>query len=214
MHPRPAAAHDGFRVFVYASFIPLHGLEHVVQAAAILNARGEEVAFDVVGDGDTREGIRALAKQRGVQSMRFLGHRPYEELPGLMAHSDLCLGIFGTSPKALRVIPNKVFDALACARPVVTADSPAARELLSHGQDAWLCPPGDPDALADAIVTLRDDEGLRDEIAVRGHERFVATAGLEALASDLSRIVRRSALTGPLWPPDCRVRSHLALTVA
>ena len=112
MRPRPEAAHDDFRVFVYASFIPLHGLEHVVRAAAILEKRGEKVSIDLVGSGDTESSVRALTEQLGVHSITFVGRRPYEELPERMARSDLCLGIFGTSPKARRVIPNKVFDAL------------------------------------------------------------------------------------------------------
>jgi glycosyltransferase involved in cell wall biosynthesis len=53
MRPEPETSHDGFRVFVYASFIPLHGLEHVVRAASILEERGEPVRVDVVGDGAT-----------------------------------------------------------------------------------------------------------------------------------------------------------------
>ena len=57
----------------------------------------------------------------------------------------------GTSPKSARVIANKVFQALACGTPVVTGNTPAARELLHDGQSALLVPPGDPQALADAI---------------------------------------------------------------
>lgn len=189
MHPLPVYDHDAFCVFVYATFIPLHGLEHVVRAASILEAFGVDVRFDVVGEGDTSAEIRALAQQLGVRSLRFLGRRPYDELPGLMARSDLCLGIFGTSSKARRVIPNKVFDALACARPVITADSPAARELLQHGHDAWLCAPGDPTAIADAIATLRSDEDLRRTIGTRGYERFMHQASIDALARDLADIV-------------------------
>ncbi len=188
MWPRPEVAHDDFRVFVYASFIPLHGLEHVVRAAAILEARGEAVTIDLVGSGNTESSVRALVQQLGVRSITFVGRRPYDELPEWMARSDLCLGIFGTSPKARRVIPNKVFDALACGRAVVTGDTPAVRELLRPGDDVWVCRPGDPEALADAIVTLRDDD-LRRAIAARGHVRFREAASLDALAGELAAIV-------------------------
>jgi glycosyltransferase involved in cell wall biosynthesis len=188
MRVRPKVAHDDFRVFVYASFIPLHGLEYVVRAAAILEQHGEPVTIDLIGSGDTESSVRALAKQLGVRSITFVGRRPYGELPEWMARSDLCLGIFGTSPKARRVIPNKVFDALACERAILTADTPAVRELLCPGDEVWVCPPGDPEALADAIVTLRDDD-LRHAIAERGHARFLETASLDALARDLATIV-------------------------
>ena len=68
----------------------------------------------------------------------------YEQLPGELHRASCALGIFGTSEKAQRVIPNKVFQALACGTPVVTADTPAARELLRNGESALLVPPGDP----------------------------------------------------------------------
>ena len=70
--------------------------------------------------------------------------------------SDICLGVFGTSDKAGRVVPNKVYDALAAGRPLVTADSPAARELLGDGRDALLVPAGDAGALAAALRRLGD----------------------------------------------------------
>ena len=203
MRPRPEVAHDDFRVFVYASFIPLHGLEHVVRAAAILEQRGEPVKIDLVGSGDTESSVRALVQQLGVRSITFVGRRPYDELPEWMARSDLCLGIFGTSPKARRVIPNKVFDALACERAVLTGDTPAVRELLRPGDHVWVCRPGDPEALADAIVTLRDDD-LRRAIAARGHARFRETASLDALARDLAAIVGELLLTAEKDAPEPR----------
>ena len=189
MQPRTEAPHDGFRVFVYASFIPLHGLEHVVRAAALLEERGDVVTIDVVGAGETAASVRAQAERLGVHTVNFLGRRPYDELPELIARSDVCLGIFGTSAKARRVIPNKVFDALACARAVITADTPALRELLQPGDDVWCCAPGDPEALADAIMTLRDDDDLRRAVAHAGYSRFRATASLDALTADLAAIV-------------------------
>jgi glycosyltransferase involved in cell wall biosynthesis len=188
MRPHPEMPHSDFRVFVYASFIPLHGLEYVVRAAAILEQRSEPVRIDLVGSGDTEYSVRALVQQLGVRSVTFVGRRPYYELPEWMARSDLCLGIFGTSPKARRVIPNKVFDALACERAVLTGDTPAVRELLSPGDEVWVCPPGDSGALADAIVTLRDDD-LRRAVAERGHARFREAASLDALAGELAAIV-------------------------
>jgi glycosyltransferase involved in cell wall biosynthesis len=103
-----------------------------------------------------------------------------------LAASDVCLGIFGTSPKASRVIPNKVFDALAAARPVITADTSAAREALAHRDTAWLCPAGDPAALAEAIVELQRDPVLRFDLARRGNVLFRADFSLDAIARQLA----------------------------
>ncbi len=189
MRPGPPSDDSDFRVFVYGSFVPLHGLEHVVRAAAVLERRRDVVRIDVVGSGQTEAEVRRLASELGTRSVTFLGRQPYDELPALMARSHLCLGVFGTSGKAERVIPNKVFDALAVARTVVTADTPAAREVLTHGENAWLCPPGDPEALAESILALRSSDSTRRRIAEAGHRLFTQRFSIEALSHDVAAVV-------------------------
>jgi glycosyltransferase involved in cell wall biosynthesis len=86
--------------------------------------------------------------------------------------ADVCLGVFGDSPKAQRVVPIKVFVALAMGKPVITGDSPAAREVLTHGTDAILCEMANPHALAQAILLLKGNRPLREKIAREGYLSF------------------------------------------
>ena len=69
----------------------------------------------------------------------------------------MILGVFGRTAKAKRVVPNKVYQGLAMARPVITADSPAVREFFAPGEHLHTVPAGDPEALADAVVELAED---------------------------------------------------------
>ena len=79
----------------------------------------------------------------------------YEQLAGELHAAGAALGIFGRSDKAARVIPNKAFQALACGTPLVTADTPAARELLVDGESALLVPPGDASGARRRAPTAR-----------------------------------------------------------
>jgi glycosyltransferase involved in cell wall biosynthesis len=92
-------------------------------------------------------------------------------------HAGIVLGSFRES----RAIPPAVFEALATGAPVITADTPAARELLDDGDSALLVPPGDAAALAEALRRLAADEGLRTAIAARGRRVFEERASRRVL---------------------------------
>jgi phenylacetate-CoA ligase len=79
------------------------------------------------------------------------------------------------------VIPNKAFQALACGVPLVTADTPAARELLRDGESALLVPPGDPAALAGAVRRLAADTALAQRVAAGGLAAYRAHASEDVL---------------------------------
>jgi glycosyltransferase involved in cell wall biosynthesis len=190
MRPQPPLdLGDIFRVFFYGSFIPLHGVEYIVEAGRLLERAGVPVQFSLLGAGQTRHQMERRARKLKLSNLQFLDRRPYVELPGAMAQSHVCLGIFGKTPKAARVIPNKVFDAVACRRAVITRDSPAVREWFTDRENVWLCSPGDPESLAEAIAELRD-EATRERVAQAGLELFRRSFSLNAMASRLAELVR------------------------
>ena len=102
-------------------------------------------------------------------------------MPQELQRAGCALGVFGTSEKAGRVIPNKVFQALACGVPVITADTPAARELLVEDESAQLVPPGDAPALAAAIRRFAEDPAHARRIAEGGLRAYRAQASERAL---------------------------------
>jgi glycosyltransferase involved in cell wall biosynthesis len=156
-----------FDVLFVGKLIPLHGVETILAAAALC----PDIRFRLVGSGQ----LDAVLASRPA-NVEWEPWVEYERLPELYRSAACSLGIFGTSEKAARVIPNKAFQALATASPLVTADTPAARELLQDGRDALLVPPGDPGALANAVRTLAEDPTVREGIGTRGRATYEAHA--------------------------------------
>ena len=95
----------------------------------------------------------------------------------------------GTTEKATRVIPIKVFDICAAGVPFITADTPAIREVFEHGENAFVIPAGDADALADAIVLLKGNQELRKENSHGGHELACTTFSVEETGRELVEII-------------------------
>ena len=131
---RPARAVHGLFV---GKLIPLHGLETILAAARL--------APELPLPRRRQRPARARCCATGRRTSSGCAGSTYERLPDELHGAGCALGIFGTSAKAQRVIPNKAFQALACGTPLVTADTPAARELLVDGESALLVPPGDPE---------------------------------------------------------------------
>jgi len=180
--PAPAPEKSTVSILYFGTYIALHGVDTILDAARRLKDR-EDIRFTLLGRGQGLDA--ALARGKGLPNVafdpRWVGRG---ELLEAVAASDICLGVFGAGGKASRVIPCKVYDALAMARPVVTADTPAARELLDEG-NAVLVPPGDPDALAAAIAALADDPARRRALGDAGRAAWEARCTPEAIGADL-----------------------------
>jgi glycosyltransferase involved in cell wall biosynthesis len=156
-----------FHVLFVGKLIPLHGLETILAAAKLC----PDVEFRVVGSGQLDERLASRPP-----NVRWEAWVDYDRLPETYRAAGCALGVFGTSEKAARVIPNKAFQALATATPLITAGTDAARELLADGRDALLVPPGNAEALAHAVRRLAVDPGLRNDLGMRGRATYEAHA--------------------------------------
>jgi glycosyltransferase involved in cell wall biosynthesis len=151
------AALDGpLKVIFYGLYTPLQGTPVIGEALGRI--AGAPVEVTMIGGGQEEAETKQAAAAN--PSVRWLDWVPAAELPALVAAHDVCLGIFGTSEKALRVVPNKVFQGAAAGCAVITSDTAPQRRVLgtvSQESGAVLVPPGDPAALADALLRLADD---------------------------------------------------------
>jgi len=163
---------EQFQVLFVGKLIPLHGLETILEAARL----ALEIPFRIVGSGQ----LEALLDERPA-NVEWVEWVEYEALPEELQRAGCALGVFGTSEKAGRVIPNKAFQALACGTPLVTADTPAARELLRDGESALLVPPGNAPELAAAIRRLAADPELARRIGAGGLAAYHEHASEEVL---------------------------------
>jgi glycosyltransferase involved in cell wall biosynthesis len=148
----PGAAADGpLRVIFYGLYTPLQGTP--VIGAALAKIAGEPIQVTMIGTGqDLAETRSAAAANHAVAWTDWV---PAADLPAIVAAHHVCLGIFGTGEKALRVVPNKVFQGAAAGCAIVTSDTAPQRRAL--GDAATLVPPGDPAALAAALLRLAGD---------------------------------------------------------
>jgi len=178
--PLPERGERPLNVLWFGAYIPLHGLHTIIRAAKFLDDGGR-FQFQFVGSGQLYDEIRELSHSEGCTNTEFKDWVSQDELRGLLRESDICLGIFGTTRKALGCIPNKVWQCMANGRPVITSANPTSERFLTAGEDALLVPPGDPAALAEALERLAADPDLA-----------------QTLARNAADLIRNSYTSGPL----------------
>ena len=166
MFPRDGESQDEFIVHFHSEFQPLHGAIYIVKAAKLL----EHIKFRLIGRGMELKRCKRLSQKLKLKNIEFHPAVKYEDLPKYMAEANVCLGIFGDTAKTSTVIPHKVYEALAMGKPVITADTPAVRELLTHEKDVLFCENANPESLAKAIERLKNDKSLKETLGKKGHE--------------------------------------------
>jgi len=181
-------SHEIFRILFVGTYIPLHGIDIILKAIRYL-AGDPDMHFSLVGSGQLRERMESLAQKWGFSNVVFQDWIPTEHLGAFIRSFDLSLGIFGVTPKTARVIPSKIYDICAAGVPFITADTPAVREVFKHGENAYLIPAGNPEALAEAIRYLKANRNLRYKIAEGARQTGEGIFSLKEIGNDLINAV-------------------------
>ena len=177
---------DGlFHVLYHGAYLPLHGTEVIVEAARM--TQDLPIRWDFLGWGAYKAATEA--KAAGIRNVRFLDKVPYVQVPAVIAAHDVVLGVFGTTAKAARVIGNKVYECMACARPTInefcTGYPPSAKDCAA----IKFIPAGDPAALVRAVEAYRADWANRDAYFAAARAWYEQELAMDVIRRQLADIL-------------------------
>jgi len=177
-----------FRVTYLGNLMEEKGYWNVLEAASIVAQQEPRVHFIMAGpfyrlDGERRS--RAFVQTHRLEAIvSFLGIVSGDEKVKLLLGSDL----FVFPPIAQEGQPLVLLEAMAAGLPIITTDQGAIRETVVDGENGFIVPAGDAEAIAEKIILLLRNESLRLQMAQASRERFLSHYTLERWEEDMARV--------------------------
>jgi glycosyltransferase involved in cell wall biosynthesis len=167
-----------------------NALENVIEAARLLEHRNSPVRLHFIGDGPEKQALMQLAA--GLKTVVFNDPVPKSEIPARMAQADAILLSLRDVPLfRYGVSPNKLYDAYAIGRPVITTVAGSINEEVETHRLGVTAKPGDPEALADAILRLaQTPRAEREAMAARATQLAHSTYSRQRINSEYDRLLR------------------------
>ena len=145
-----------------------------------------DARFWVAGDGELRGELAAVASRLGLTgAVWFLGYR--NDIANVLASSDVVV-----CASSYESFPRCVLEALSLGRPVVATAVGGLPEIISDGETGMLVPPGDPEAMAAAIVRLLGDREVAQSLGTAGRKLIGERYTVEAQASAMAAFYREA----------------------
>lgn len=180
---------DHFLVLFFGTFIPLQGIEYIVETAKLLR-NNKDIKFEILGSGQTYEKNIALSKKLKLKNISFKNIIINKNPQKYIERADVCLGIFGHTDKVKRVIPNKAYETIAMKKPLITGNTPAVRRFFKDKKNCILCKTADSKSIANAILELKNNPELQKRIAVKGYELFRKKFSIEIIGKNVLKILK------------------------
>ncbi|WP_199232180.1 glycosyltransferase family 4 protein [Rubrivivax albus] len=188
---RPGARVGEAQIIVARNLEPIYDNATAIRAFAQVHARHAGARLVLAGTGPEEGELRALAASMGLQAVvEFAGRLDRDTMAARLRASRIAL-----NPSRVDNMPNSVLEAMASGVAVVSTRVGGVPYIVEHGRTALLVPPADPDAMAQALLALLEDEGL--------HERLRTQALTEVQAYTWEAV-------GPQWAAVYREVAHMA----
>jgi glycosyltransferase involved in cell wall biosynthesis len=171
------------------------GFDYLLRAVQALSQRGAPVEAELIGDGEERADLEALARDLGVaERVVFRGYLPFSQVKEAMSRATV---LVHPSDGLGDGLPNVLREAMAVGTPVIASDVAGIPEALDGGRCGVLVPPKDVGALADAIDALLNDEERRRRFAGLGRRRTEELFDLGRNGALLAERLRSTRRGGP-----------------
>ena len=159
---------DRFTVLYAGTHGLAQGLTSALDAAEQVSNRAD-IHFVLVGDGAAKEDLVADAQRRKLGNITFLDPQPHDRMPLLLASADVCLVPLRKLPLFEGALPSKMYEAMACARPILLAVEGEARQLAEQEAGAAIyVEPENPASLVSAVLYLCEHPHIAGSLGQRG----------------------------------------------
>jgi colanic acid biosynthesis glycosyl transferase WcaI len=158
---------DRFTVLYVGTHGVTHGLVTILDAAEQIQDR-KDIHFVFVGEGSDKAYLVTQVKKRGITNITFMDVVPHSLVPSILAAGDLCLAHVRKMSGGLGIIPIKMYEAMACGRPVVLAVEGDARRIAEEANAAICVEPENAGELATAILQLYEHPDLASMLGPKG----------------------------------------------
>ena len=193
------ACHDANSVLATGPLVPKSGFADLIEAIAILRARGRIACLTIVGEGELEETLRAQIERSGLtECVQLVSGTSRDQLAMLMRMHTAMVVPWAGDGADHGVLPHVVLEAMAVGAVVLSTDVPGIRELIDDGMTGRVISPNDPVGLAGALETLFEFQDLRERMASRARakieKRFTASRNVSQLAGLIMEAVVRKGL--------------------
>jgi glycosyltransferase involved in cell wall biosynthesis len=183
---KPASEDKPFQVLYYGSMLPLHGIQHVLDAAVSL--KDKDVIFLIIGGGPPTVKLINVAKSQGAK-IEYKKWIKFEELPEAIYSADLCLGgPFGGTPQAMQVITGKTYQFLACASPTMIGENEVS-QLFVNRDNCLGVAQADPKAIASALVWAMNHRSELKTIGQNGRKLYDSDFSNNVISRELKNLL-------------------------
>jgi glycosyltransferase involved in cell wall biosynthesis len=156
-----------FRVICGTRVTARKGLRYLIGAVEKMKNRGELVLLDIIGEGDEKDELEALVREKGLEEdVNFLGVLDHDDVPKFMAKADIFV-----SPSLNEGMANAMLEALAMGLPLVATNIGGTKELIEEGVNGLIVETQSEDDLVSKILQLKNDPELKEKMSRISRER-------------------------------------------
>ncbi|WP_404466670.1 glycosyltransferase family 4 protein [Planococcus rifietoensis] len=174
------------------TYMGAHGVANHLESLLNLSeelASHEDIVILLIGDGMRKKALMEEAEKRKLKNIKFIESQPKSKIPDFCNASDICTAVLKKVDTFKTVYPNKVFDYMSCAKPILLGIDGVARELIEESKSGYYVDPENPQEFAEKILKLKDDLSLCKELGENGLKFVTQNFSREALAKQYINVL-------------------------
>ena len=169
-----------------------HGVEVILRAARVAELRFPNLVFLLIGDGSDKMRLENISREEKLKNVIFLGQKPREAIPIYLNASDISLVLSSKQTIFEKTIFAKVFEPMACGKPIIVGASGETRDLVVKKANAGIdFEPENSQGLIESIAKLYHEPELRRKLGENGRKYIVENYTRKQKAIDYINILEK-----------------------